>query len=857
MDDLLTGAPTIEEATQLQKEIHDVLQSAKFMLRKYQSNSIHVLAKIDQSLVETKLNKDISSKGAVAVLGLQWVPDDDTFVINLPELQCLSSPITKRRMLSEVAKVFDPLGFVAPITIQEKLMIQQLWQQGINWDDEIPSELSSQYVTFRKELSLLSKFSIPRPYYSQRPERLNLIGFCDASQKAYCAILYVQAIKDSQVESVRFVCAKTRVSPLKAVTIPKLELCAAVLLAELAHRVHKILKIKLSNVFAFSDSKVVISWLAKPPEMWKTHVENRVRRIINLVPFTQWGHVSSTENPADLATHECSVKSFLKSDWFKGPSFLYGPNIVLNASNLETELEKRRIGASCNLVANLHDSEDFEHSFMKRFSDFSHLLRIHAYILCYFQNLKTLASSTSSNKLNKTVRPFCLTSDDLKRSFDSLIRKTQKLYYPKDYLHLIEGKPISKNSILKSHNPFLDPNKIIRLATRLSNAPFLYDKRNPVVLPANSYLVLLLIRQVHTTYYHATRSFVCTYLCSRYQFTGGIKRVIKKEIRQCILCLRYQAETKGQIMGDLPANRCTISHPFALVGVDLAGPFLCKPMLPRSRVQLKLYACIFVCFTTHAVHIESVLSLSAEEFLNALHWFVSCRGIPNVIHSDNGSNFQAASKYFDFRQETIQNSTANNGISWKFNPPRAPHRGGLWESVVKSMKYHLNRTTKGQILRYDEYNTIFTRIEAIMNSRPLCYKVETSTPEDLVLTPGHFLIGDQITSVAEPESSPVPLTKRYELMQRQTQLFWNAWSKDYLAQLRTRTKWHKAQPNVSKGQLVLLKDNLHKPAHLEMGIIDDVFPDSKGLIRTVAVRNKGTLKKRDIRSLVPLPTGDP
>ncbi len=132
--------------------------------------------------------------------------------------------------------------------------------------------------------------------------------------------------------------------------------------------------------------------------------------------------------------------------------------------------------------------------------------------------------------------------------------------------------------------------------------------------------------------------------------------------------------------------------------------------------------------------------------------------------------------------------------NWKFNPPRAPHRGGLWESAVKSIKYRFNRTTRGQILRYDECNTIFTSIEAIANPRPIRYEVEASTPEGLVLTPGHFLIGDQITSVAEPELSSIPLTKRYELMQRQTQLFWNARSKDYLAQLQTQTKWHKAQP---------------------------------------------------------------
>lgn len=191
----------------------------------------------------------------------------------------------------------------------------------------------------------------------------------------------------------------------------------------------------------------------------------------------------------------------------------------------------------------------------------------------------------------------------------------------------------------------------------------------------------------------------------RYHFTSSLTNVFKAELRNCVTCIRYKAESRSQIMGDLPIDRCTISRLFIACGVDCAGPFLCKPMLNRSKVRFKIYVAVFVYFSRRAVHLDTVSSLSTEDFLNSLHRFVSRRGLPRVIYLDNNAtNFRGASNFLDLRNEKLQNHCASESISWRFNHPRATHRGGLWEAAVNSIKYHLVRITRDQVLNLEQYS---------------------------------------------------------------------------------------------------------------------------------------------------------
>lgn len=248
-------------------------------------------------------------------------------------------------------------------------------------------------------------------------------------------------------------------------------------------------------------------------------------------------------------------------------------------------------------------------------------------------------------------------------------------------------------------------------------------------------------------------------------------------------------------MGNLPAHRSNPAPAFTYTGVDYCGPFLYRCSKGRGIKSTKGWIAVFVCFTTKAVHLELVSDLSTEAFLAALRRFTSRRGLPLEIHSDNGTNFQGASKEIrkQFKAvikeatEAAAEELANDGVTWRFITVASLHLGGLWEAAVKSTKNHLKRVLGETKLTYEEFTTVLVQIEACLNSRPL-YPM-SNDPEDLdAITPGHFLITRPIVAPPEPAMLDVNPSKRWDLLRKLHQDFWNRWTKEYLTQLQQRTK---------------------------------------------------------------------
>ncbi|GFW50233.1 integrase catalytic domain-containing protein [Trichonephila clavipes] len=313
------------------------------------------------------------------------------------------------------------------------------------------------------------------------------------------------------------------------------------------------------------------------------------------------------------------------------------------------------------------------------------------------------------------------------------------------------------------------------------------------------------------------------------------------------------------MMGDLPRDRIVPSRPFEKVGLDYAGPIITKPNLKRSRVTLKSYIAIFICFSTKATHLEVVSDLTTEAFLACLRRFIARRSKPSVIWSDNATNFKGARNILSewneiCKSNRIQLFSAEEGIEWNFIPPASPHFGGLWEANIKSMKRILLRVAKSAIMNFEELTTLMAQIEAVLNSRPL--SPLSSDPNDLnPLTPGHFLTNCAISSFPGPYTASDSLSyhSRWKLIQSLRDKFWNRWSTEYLIHLQTRAKWSEQNPNLMENQLVLLKDPNTKPLDWPMGRILEVFPGSDGLVRVVNVKTSTGILKRAITKVVPLP----
>ncbi|GFU93090.1 integrase catalytic domain-containing protein [Trichonephila clavipes] len=256
IDDLLSGADTEVEAKSIIIEIQNLLKSGGFILRKWCSHP-KVLQDLDTSLLASKPIHSLGDEESKQrVLGLIWNLKTDSIQVKVVHEEIVK---TKRQLLSVIAQIFDPLGLFSPSVITLKIMLQELWKSKAFWDDPIPSSILENWNQFTKESKYLNSISIPRFMGIDQNSDIILHGFCDASTKAYAAVVYLKSKQE-----IHLVSAKTRVAPIKQLTIPRLELCGALLLAELISVIQKALRTKPAECFLWTDSTIVLSWLMKP-----------------------------------------------------------------------------------------------------------------------------------------------------------------------------------------------------------------------------------------------------------------------------------------------------------------------------------------------------------------------------------------------------------------------------------------------------------------------------------------------------------------------------------------------------------------------------------------------------------------
>ena len=313
---------------------------------------------------------------------------------------------------------------------------------------------------------------------------------------------------------------------------------------------------------------------------------------------------------------------------------------------------------------------------------------------------------------------------------------------------------LSSSSPLLSLHPFVDSSGLLSVGGRQRLSKSTYESKHPVILSGNHPLTRLIIRTEHLRLLHAGPTLLSASLSQRYHIVGG-RNVIRSIARECVTCRHKAVKPCPQMLGLLPIERVTPGPVFDKFGVDYAGPGLVKYV--RKPTVVKAYICVFVSLTVKAVHLELVSDLTTDAFIACLRRFISRRGIPSMIWSDHGTNFVGAASeikdlYQFLRDSSTQDSIVNfltiKNVTWKFIPQQAPHFGGLWEAVVKSIKTHLRKIIGNVKLTFEELSTLLTQIEACLNSRPL---VPFPGDDDGIeaLTPGHFLIGRPLQALPD------------------------------------------------------------------------------------------------------------
>ncbi|GFX91739.1 integrase catalytic domain-containing protein [Trichonephila clavipes] len=368
----------------------------------------------------------------------------------------------------------------------------------------------------------------------------------------------------------------------------------------------------------------------------------------------------------------------------------------------------------------------------------------------------------------------------------------------------------------------------------------------------------LVIRRFHRVKFHAGQELVLSLIRQQFWIPLG-KSAVKKELRNCIDCFKLLAKPVSQMIGDLPIERINPCRAFEKVGIDFAGPITTKCQHTRKANNFKSYICLFICMCTKAVHLELVSSLSAAAFLLALRRFVSRRGYPSDIYSDNGTNFIVALVYLKdlfqlLHNSNVQDYSSSKNIQWHFIPPYALNFGGVWEASVKLTKQHLLKTLKAAELNFEELDTILCQIEACINSRPL-YPL-SSDPKDLqVLTPGHFLIGCPLLELPDLSltNQSLSIHSRWSLLMMLKRTFWSRWQLSYLNTLQSRTKWMQDQKNLTVGSLVFIKNPASFSTRWTPGWIVATHPGADGICRVVTIQTSNGVMTRPVSQVAVLP----
>ena len=840
MDDICDSVHSVEQAIKLTGEIDKVLQKGGFHVKEWLSNQPLVEGKNSRTDEKESEMKMLQGSAEEKILGTVWNHSEDVFLfkVNPPE----EIKMTKRAILSQIARIYDPIGAAAAFLIRAKIGMQKLWLEGLQWDQELPSQSQNGWIRFFREMRDLNNVTFER---SLTPATAigdpTLCIFSDASNEAFGACAYIKwkTARDSFVT--RFIAAKSRVAPLKPLTIPRLELQAAVLAARLYQSIVEESRMKFEKTILFSDSTIVLSWIRSQAREFKPFVSARVAEIQSKSDPSQWRHIPGESNVADEVSRGISAQQ-LTGRWKHGPEFLQlpeeeWPKQLTTAVQKEIDrTERRKIQSAFQLS---QPSEIIE---CKKFSSWRKLIRVTAYVFRLITNLRNrLRSKGESGMVETKVTPEYnpISPQELESAEMYWIKENQKPLHAR-----------LKNGEFKGLTPFIDGKKIIRVGGRVDDALVSYDARHPVLLSRKHWTSLLITRYVHNNGHTGVATTVAKIRKKHWILRG---HDLAKSVKfRCVCCRRIQAKAETQYMSDLPRIRLEpFTPPFHRTSCDYFGPYNVK--VSRNKTT-KHYGVIFACLNTRAVHLELAVDYSTMAFLQTLRRFFTIRGQPALMISDNGSQLVGAERELremiqGWNVQELKEFSAEKGMEWKFATPAAPHQNGCAEALVKSAKNALKKAIGEQTLTPFELYTCLLEAANLINQRPIG-RVPNDPDDGSFLCPNDILLGRASSIVPQgPFRETNNPRQRVEFVQKIVDTFWKRWARDVFPSLVPRKKWIVERSNVRVGDIVVVHSSNSVRGSWIIGRIINVYPGKDGRTRNIKVKTPTTQYERPIAKI--------
>lgn len=841
MDDIIESVDTESKAKQLTDDIENLLEQGGFKLKEWIYSGIQSNKNDEQVVIESHTTTE-------KVLGVVWTPRTDEFTFKVQ--MTLSSPkskkkrasrrassngtnqtsqtstgLTKRKILSQVNSIYDPLGLASPYTVRAKILMRQLWtsETKFDWDDPISETYAQEWKMFFDDLGEMSKMTTKRcirPF--DAVGQPILILFSDGSNNAYGTCAYARWKLSSGGFDTNLILAKNRLAPIKTISIDRIELCGAVLSKRIKVFLQEQCRYTFERCYHIVDSQIVHAMIQKESYGFNTFAATRIGEIQEGTNIADWYWTEGKHNIADLLTRGKKPSDIsLGSVWQKGPDFLRRAEdewpIIQKPIAYNTLPDTIKSVKTANSVVNTKDSlaEPID---ISRFSRYDKLLRVTARILMIFE--KRPKASFKNATLD-------LTPDDISKSENFWIIQSQK--------------SISED-LRKGRYKRLCPRKrddgIYVVGERASRwMEMTYNKGELVLLPYDHRFSRLYAEHIHQRGHLGVLS-TTSKIRSRFWIVKLIK-LVKATKRNCVICRKMDKKLNEQAMGQLPMDRLKPTPAWYATALDFFGPFKIKDEV-KKRTTGKAYGIIFNCLASRAVHVEISPDYSTEKFLMALRRFVSIRGYPSKLYSDNGSQLVAAnvelrSVIQGLDQKSLKDFGVTQGLQWFFSSADAPWQNGTSEALIKSVKRAITLAIGDGTLTFSELQTVCFEAANLVNERPIG-RHPTLPDDGSYLCPNDLLLGRATSRIP---SGPFERTDnprhRYEFIQGIIDNFWRRWTRDFFPSLIIRQKWHTATRNLRVGDVVLIQDSNQIRGQWKLGKVSEVFPGDDGRVRKVHV----------------------
>ena len=846
VDNLLITGNEIYEMSKIYQEAYDRMKTGGFILRSWNSNSTELRDQMayDGRLVEHTCEED-------KVLGYRYNVKLDS--LSIAPCKIDSEANTKRKVLSQTSKVFDPLNFVLPITIRGKILMRKIWKLEVGWDDQLPEEVCQEMKKLSKDLEMSSELSFPRQAINEN-KSYGLHIFCDSSAEAYGFVAYAV---DSNNEST-FLYAKSKLAPLRKRnehSIPTLELMGVILALKCLPSIldsYQNMQIQFLNICV--DAQVVLNWLlTRETRVKSKFLRNRVLDASSLkddlvkkyhIPIA-YHYINTEENPADLVTKGLSYNKYLskRKFWLEGPQWLSNnfkqwPDYPLLSISPD---HKQKISTSCTVQ---HTQVNTGVLNINKFSSLNKLIKCTSYMYKFLSQIKDC--------------------DPKIKAWEYWIKKAQEEYF-KDELTFLHNA--SKNDklippLVRNLNLFLDDKGMIRSRGRISKCLyFSFDVHNPVLLPKESRFTQLFIIDCHVKMQHLGIGTTLNYIREQGFWIPKGRMAVKSALSSCVVCKKYNALAfKYPKFTDMPKHHMNLVKPFQHVGVDYTGHFWVKDHVTAQTV--KVYILIFTCLNIRAVHFELVTDMSTKNFLLAFQRFCNTYSIPQYLYSDNAKSFLKGAMILEnaLKSNEVKEELEKCNIKHIKIPVYSAWVGSAWERLIRTLKNCLYKVIGRARLTYFELLTSLSNIQLAMNTRPLTYR--SSSDELEFITPNSFLKINGNSSLILRDNNDIWVDDQETLENTlviQEEIFENfkkLWYNEYLLSLRehSRNLYQSSWENrIKVGDVVLIKAfNKPRPYWL-MGKVMELIMGCDSKVRTVKVKQgNGAIEYHSISNLYPL-----